>query len=103
MKWEMDRHKWADLGEGGITLSERIAEFISACDPDRVRELFFLIEEAGVPVNGPMRVGVEAVSAFGGLLLTPLTCQRARLSLQIHSFLSTEGDTQEADRQGEAP
>ncbi|GAA4565015.1 hypothetical protein GCM10023193_38170 [Planotetraspora kaengkrachanensis] len=79
----MDRHKWTDLGEGGIALSERIMEFISARDPDRVRELFFLIEEAVVPVNGPMRVGAEAVSAclVQGLLSATPSSRREILYL----------------------
>lgn len=63
MKWELDRHNWAELGEDRASLTEWIVELVETEDPERANRLLSLIESAVVPVNGPMRVGAVAVAA----------------------------------------
>lgn len=63
MKWELERHKWSDLGDHAVKLPVWIAEFVASDDPQRVNSLMCMIESAVVPVNGPLRAGAAEVAA----------------------------------------
>jgi hypothetical protein len=61
MRWEIERHDWAEFGPEQMELPRLLEELASTGDPARSGSVSRLIEAIVIPVDGSLKAGADAV------------------------------------------